>query len=235
MALARQYRFGGSVTVHAVFTDRSDGDLACRAADDPGCATLGARRRAVLDHPWTWLAQVHGDQVVVVDAPGGAAGRTADAAVTTAPGAVLSVQVADCAPVLMFSGTSDGAVLGAAHAGWRGLAAGILGSTVRAMAGLGAGRIDWLLGPCITAAAYEFSESDLEAMAQLFGPQVRSRTSHGAPALDLRAAVRSAMGAAGCGDPVEVSEVCTTSQTHWSHRRSGDTQRQVGAICWEQG
>ncbi len=232
MALRRRYRRGPG-TVHTVFTDRGDGDLAILERDDPGYGELAARRRAVVEHRWTWLRQVHGDRVVVVDAPGARAGEPADAAVSTVPAAVLSVQVADCAPVLLFSAAGDGVVVGAAHAGWRGLLAGVLGATVSAMAELGAGRIDWVLGPCISAAAYEFSESDLADIVEVLGPAVRSRTPSGAPALDLRAAVRSAMEAAGCGAPVEESPVCTTSTDHWSHRRSGDLERQVGAIHWE--
>ncbi|MCZ7630469.1 MAG: polyphenol oxidase family protein [Microthrixaceae bacterium] len=164
--------------------------------------------------------------------PEGAAGAVADAAVTRRPGAVLSVQVADCAPVLMFSAVCDGVVLGAAHAGWRGLLGGVLDSTVDAMGRLGAERIDWLLGPCISAANYEFSASDLAALTDSFGSAVGVDTADGAPALDLRGAVRSAMTRAGCGDPLIESGNCTTSATHWSHRRSGDAERQVGAIWW---
>lgn len=213
--------------VHTAFTDRTDGDMA--AAD---AQSLESRRSSVAPYPWTWLEQAHGHDVVVVEAPGDAAGSVADAAVTRCPEAVLSVQVADCAPVLMFSPVGDGAVVAAAHAGWRGLLGGVLGSTVEMMVHLGAGDISWLLGPCIAATNYEFSETDLAAIVDVFGPEVRSVTSDGSAALDLRSTVRSAMAGAGCGDPLEVSDVCTTSANHWSHRRSADAQRQVGAIWW---
>lgn len=223
-----QFTVGGYAVVHTAFTDRTDGDLA-RGLD---AQRLDSRRAAVAPHPWTWLEQVHGDDVVIVEEPGGAAGSVADAAVTRCPAAVLSVQVADCAPVLMFSAVGDEVVVAAAHAGWRGLLGGVLDSTVDVMRQLGADRIDWLLGPCITAANYEFSATDLVALIDVFGPSVGSDTADGAPAFDLRRAVRSAMTRAGCGDPLAESEVCTTSASHWSHRRSGDLERQVGAIWW---
>jgi polyphenol oxidase len=77
-----------------------------------------------------WLEQVHG--TTVVSPVAGQAGLVADAAVTATPGIVLAVRTADCVPVLLCS--RDGRVVGAAHAGWRGLAAGVLEATVEAMA-----------------------------------------------------------------------------------------------------
>ena len=107
-----------------VFTDRADGDFGV----DRAAGTLDGLRRGVFDEEWTWLRQVHGAEVVVVDRPGHRAGATADAAVTGATGAVLCVQTADCVPVVL---VGDG-VVGVAHAGWRGLVAGVIGSTVDA-------------------------------------------------------------------------------------------------------
>lgn len=230
MAERLRFPLGDRTVVHAAFTDRSDGDLAREV--DP--EVLRMRRSQVSPHPWTWLRQVHRATVLVVDEPGARAGEVGDAAVTTCARAVLSVQVADCAPVLMFAPTPQGAVLGAAHAGWRGLLGGVLGSTVEEMRGLGAERIEWLVGPCISAARYEFAERDLDRVAEALGPGVRSVTDSGSPALDIRAAVRGAMVAAGCGDPVVDTGACTTSPDHWSHRADGAPQRQVGAIWWEQ-
>lgn len=225
-----QFDIGDAAVVHTAFTDRTDGDMA-HAVD---AQHLDSRRSSVAPHPWTWLEQTHGNGVVVVEEPGDSAGSVADAAVTQCPGAVLSVQVADCAPVLMFSEVSGGAVVAAAHAGWRGLLEGVLGSTVDVMRQLGADDIDWLVGPCITAANYEFSNSDLAVLIDAFGPEVSAVTADGEPALDLRCAVRAAMARAGCGGPLKESRACTTSANHWSHRRSGDPQRQVGSIWWAQ-
>ena len=76
-----------------------------------------------------WLRQVHGTRVVVDPDP--ADEPEADAAVARRPGTVLAILTADCLPVVLAS--ADGAVLAAAHAGWRGLAAGVLEATVMAM------------------------------------------------------------------------------------------------------
>ncbi len=105
--------------------------------DDQSAAVLENRRRLAqfLPAPPVWLSQVHAARVVQVDhdnvADLLAAPPTADAAVTRARGIVLGVRTADCLPVLFAD--RGGTVIGAAHAGWRGLAAGILEATVQAM------------------------------------------------------------------------------------------------------
>ena len=216
--------------LHALFTDRSDGDLAIDAAQ-PG---LDERRAAVSPHAWTWLRQVHGAQVVVVDAPGAAAGVEADAAVTRCTDAVLAVQTADCAAVL-FAGWADDRLvaIGAAHAGWRGLEAGVLERSVEALRTLGAEQVTWRLGPCISPAAYEFGEAELDRLAARLGDGVRSRTADGHAALDLRAGVRVALHRV---DAVEqhpgVDIDCTASDArYYSHRARGDVGRQAG-VTW---
>src|SRR6185295_2862413 len=110
------------------FTGRAEGDL----RHDPD------RRPAVLDRPWSWLRQVHGDHVVVVDAPGAGAGEEGDGLVTADAGAALTVFTADCAPVAL---AGDGGVIGVAHAGWRGLLADVIPRTVERMRALGAGEV----------------------------------------------------------------------------------------------
>ena len=112
-------------------TTSHDGDLSLGAP----AGALARARADVQPGAWTWLRQVHGARVVVVDAPGGSAGEEADAAVSAVSGAVLAVHTADCAVVGLWS--PEG-VVGAAHAGWRGLHAGVLERTVEAMARLGA-------------------------------------------------------------------------------------------------
>ncbi len=199
------------------FTGRSDGDLAASA---PG---VGRRRQALLAQPWTWLHQVHGAEVVVVDEPGAHAGVRADAAVTTVAGAALCVTVADCAPVALLG---DGAV-GVVHAGWRGLAAGVLGAAVEALHRLGATTLRAVVGPCIEPACYEFGGEDLDTLTAALGPELAGRTGEGAPALDLVAGVRAALAAAGVGE-CDVSGICTAcSPEHWSHRGSATTSRQA--------
>lgn len=208
--------------VRHVFTDRRHGDLA--VGGDP--ATLASRRRAVVDGAWTWLHQVHGARVVTVTQPGEHAGAEADAAVTAAPGAPVAVHTADCAPVLL---VADGAV-GVAHAGWRGLVAGVIEATARALADLGHPAHAAVLGPCIRPRCYEFGGPELDLVVERYGPTVRAETTAGAPALDLAAAV-----AAACrGLDLAVDDVgtCTAcSPVHWSHRARAESGRQA-LVAW---
>ncbi|MFZ4519147.1 MAG: laccase domain-containing protein [Microthrixaceae bacterium] len=219
---------GGSVA-QLSFTGAADGDL---RVDGP-TAGLEARRRAVAPGPWTWLRQVHGARVVTVTRPGEWAGEEADAAVTDVPGAVLAAHTADCAGVLLCSsGDGDAAVVGAAHAGWRGLAGGVLQSAVRAMEDLGARRVSWWLGPCISAPAYEFGEDDLDALSDRYGPELRARTGDGGPALDLRAGVAAALAEVGAvpGD-ADGPPPCTALDPGWySWRARADRGRQAAVI-----
>ena len=130
------------------FSERADGDFAITA--EP--RALAAARSALAPHPWTWLEQVHGAGVVVVSRPGQWASARADAAVTSTPGAVLAVQTADCAPVLFTAvgpGPSAGPVIGAAHAGWKGLYEGVLEATVGALVDVA----EALLSACQVAGA----------------------------------------------------------------------------------
>jgi len=103
------------------------------------------------------LTQVHGTAVAEVDADGWeeGAGPAADAAVTRRRGVALGVITGDCAPVLFAD--AEAGVLGAAHAGWRGAAAGVLEETVAAMERLGASRarVVAAVGPCIAQRSYE--------------------------------------------------------------------------------
>lgn len=208
--------------VRSVFTDTTHGDLMVRT--EP--AVLAARRAAISDRPWSWLRQVHGARVITVTEPGEHAGEEADAAVTARPGAVVAVQTADCAPVL-FTGPG---VVGVAHAGWRGLEAGVLEATAAAMADLGGAPTHATLGPCIRARCYEFGGADLDLVAARYGNAVRGTTSWGTPALDVAAGIAEACRRLG----VELHDVgtCTAcSPSHWSHRARAEPQRQA-LVAW---
>ena len=89
---------------------------------------LSRRQRLLADAPWTWLRQVHGHRVVVVEHPGDCRAEEADAAVTACAGAALVVLTADCAPVGL---ASPEGIVGVVHAGWRGLMAGRRGGDGR--------------------------------------------------------------------------------------------------------
>lgn len=211
------------------FTGTAEGDLghAGQWVETP-TPEVEARRRAVLDRPWSWLRQVHGGDVVVVDEPGGAAGTEADAAVSNTPGVALVVFTADCAPIAF---ASENGVIGAAHAGWKGLAGGVIERTAAAMRELGADHIEAALGPCIHPECYEFGAADLDTIASSLGHTVRGRTEEGRPALNLPAGVRAALTRVGV-PLVHVDSQCTACSTeHFSFRARKEMERQA-LVVW---
>lgn len=199
---------------------------------------VAERRRAVVDLPWTWLRQVHGADVVRVTGPGarpgqrlsGKAGTRADAVVTAEEGCAIAVLTADCAPVVL---ACPEGVIGVAHAGWRGVMAGVVGATIAEMRALGATDIDAVIGPCIRPGCYEFGSNDLDLVASQLGQTVRATTTGGRPALDLPSAVMVALTRAGL-DPSSITDVgtCTAcSPGHFSWRARREQQRQA-AVIW---
>jgi polyphenol oxidase len=206
----------------AVFTDRDSGDLGGSGVD------VEARRRSVVDRPWTLLRQVHGARVVVVDRPGAGGGEAADGSVTALDGVALGILTADCAPVAL---SSPEGVIGVAHAGWRGLQAGVVEATVAAMRRLGASDVEAVLGPCIHPCCYEFGAEDLAALSEQFGAAVESVDREGRAALDVPAAVEVALARVGVPLVGQVS-VCTgCSGRHFSWRARRDPQRQA-TVVW---
>jgi YfiH family protein len=204
------------------------GNVGDHVGDDP---EMVARNRAGLatdaglpdPETWVWLRQVHGADVVDTDRPTPvAAPPAADAAVTATRGLPLAVVTADCAPVVL---ASDDAV-GVAHAGHRGLAAGVLEATVARVRAHGSHEVRAFLGPCIRPASYEFGAADLAELVLQFGPEVESRTQWGTRAFDLPAGVRIALERAG----VELDDCAVdtfTSADYFSYRRDRATGRQV--------
>jgi YfiH family protein len=186
-------------------------------------------QRAAPPADWTALKQVHGSRVVVVEHPGQHTGEEADAAVTKARGAKLAVFTADCAPVAF---ASVEGVIGVAHAGWKGLAAGVLERTAEAMRELGATHIEAALGPCIHPECYEFGSADLGVVAAVLGHTVRGRTEGGRPALNLPAGVRAALTRAGVALN-HVDERCTSCAADelYSHRARKESERQA-VVVW---
>ena len=213
-----------SARVELACTTSAAGDL---RADGPP-AELDARRRAVLDGSWTWLRQVHGCEVVTVTRPGEGAGSTADGAVSAAPGAVLAVTVADCAPVAFWSPQG---VVGVAHAGWRGLLGGVLERTVDAMARLGATEVSALVGPCIGASCYEFGPAELASASDRLGAGVAGVTAWGTPALDVVACVRAVLAPLGIGVDDALWRCTACASDLWSWRARGDRSRQALALA----
>jgi purine-nucleoside/S-methyl-5'-thioadenosine phosphorylase / adenosine deaminase len=212
------------------FTGRAEGDLGHAGAYvSEVLPDVAARRAAVLDRPWSWLRQVHGDRVVRVEGAGAAAGETADAAVTRSRDAALAVLVADCAPVAL---AAPEGVVAVVHAGWRGLVAGVIERAVAAVRDLGATEVLAALGPCIHAECYEFGAGDLDAVAARLGDGVRGTTAAGRPALDVPAAVRAALAAAGAALVYEDAR-CTScdAAAFFSYRARAEPQRQA-VVAW---
>jgi YfiH family protein len=203
-------------------TGRAEGDLSARSEG------AGDRRRAVVDLTWSVPHQVHGADVIVVEEPGAGRDTDADALVTARGGVAIAVLTADCAPVAF---ASREGVAGVAHAGWRGLEAGVLQATVDAMRRLGATEVTAVLGPCIHPECYEFGAADLERLADRLGPAVRARRPDGGAAFDVPAGVAAALAERevtlepGAG-------VCTAcSDGHWSWRARADPHRQA-MVVW---
>ena len=128
----------GPARIRALFTTR--------AIDVPG-----ERLRAALPSDPAWLTQVHGIACVDVDAPSDAP-PTADAAFTRKANVAIAVRTADCLPVLF--GDREGSVVGVAHAGWRGLAAGVLESTIASLRVAPDDLAAWI-GPAIGPSRFE--------------------------------------------------------------------------------
>jgi len=163
---------------------------------------------------------VHGANVVVVTRPGEHAGVEADAAITRIAGATLAIRTADCVPIVL----EGDDVLGVVHAGWRGLAAGIVDATIAAMGSVSAATV----GPHIRVGCYEFGAGDLDTVAAALGDDVRGTTTWGTPALDLTGAVRSALGAV----PTADAGACTAcSDLFFSWRARKETAR-FATLAW---
>jgi YfiH family protein len=175
-----------------------------------------------------WLDQVHGTRILRLDR--GETG-SADGAVTSAAGVVLAVMTADCLPVLL--ATEDGRRIGVAHAGWRGLAAGVLAAAVRAFECPPASLLAWL-GPAIGPSAFEvgpevraaFIRVD-EAAAACFVPNARGRWQ-----ADLDALARRQLRQAGVTS-LHGRPQCTFSDPDrfFSHRREAPCGR-MASLIW---
>lgn len=225
--ITRTVPAGSGLVAKVVFTEASDGDFCIHRRP----ADLAALRESISGSPWTWLKQVHGSEVVTVVSPGQFAGAAADAAATNTPGCVLAVHTADCAPVVVVG--NGGA--GVAHAGWRGIVSGVIEAVVARMSEIGVdGPYTSILGPCIRPAAYEFGSRELDLVADVAGDAVRSLTDDGRPALDLGAAVTSAVVAAGA-DPLVDLGLDTSGPGWFSHRTRSDAGRQATVVWIEEG
>lgn len=206
-------------------------NLAAHVGDD--LASVEANRARLsqaldLQSDPVWLEQVHGNRVVDLDRPWSG---SADGAVTAAPGRVAVVMTADCLPVLLCD--SAGTRVGVAHAGWRGLAAGVIEAAVAALRCDPAEVIAWL-GPAIGQDAYEVGDEVREALKaqnpraeEAFAGNARGRWQ-----ADLCALARSSLAAAGVRS-VHGGGRCTWSdpERFFSHRRRAPCGR-MATLIW---
>lgn len=178
------------------------------------------------------LNQVHGSRVVTIDEVRAAAGPTdADAVTGHETGDVCAVRTADCLPVLFCA--RDGSVIAAAHAGWRGLAAGVLENTVAAMACTGSELMAWI-GPAISQPNFEVGDEVREAFvahdpaaARCFAANARGRWQ-----ADLYALARQRLGAVGVAR-VYGGDWCTfgDAERFHSYRRDPGCGRMVSFVA----
>jgi hypothetical protein len=206
--------------VRGLVTTRALGDMKSEAGR--------LRLRAFLPAAPVWLRQVHGTRVI--DAARAAPGLAADASFTTEANIVCAVMAADCMPVLLAD--EEGSAVGIAHAGWRGLCAGVIEATVAAMAVPAYGVLAWL-GPAIGPGGYEVGD---EVRAAFVARDARALvafrpTRPGHWNLDLYAVARQRLAALGV-TRVFGGELCTASDParFYSYRRDGASERMAAAI-----
>jgi YfiH family protein len=230
--------------VRAAFTTRLGGaslapwdsfNLGAHVGDSPPHVTANrARLRELLELPGepAWLNQVHGVDVADLDAaPPAAVPLAADAAVSGAAGRACVIMVADCLPVLFAS--RDGRRIGAAHAGWRGLAAGVLERTFGAL-GVPAGELTAWLGPAILQSNFEVGDEVRDAFvrADAGAAAYFSANARGRWQADLVGLARRRLAALGVPE-VAGGQWCTFAdrQRFFSHRRDGRGGR-MAALIW---
>ncbi len=211
-------------------------NLAQHVGDEPDCVLENRHRLRVqlgLDVEPSWLNQVHGVQVVRTAhvVPGRGHPPAADATVTDAPGSVCAILTADCLPVLFT--TTDGKRAAAAHAGWRGLAAGVLEATIEALATPPRELLAWL-GPAIGPRHFEVGSEVRDSFLRLdpaavtaFRANERRRWQ-----ADLYRLARQHLNRAGI-DAVYGGGRCTFEEADafFSYRRDGECGR-MATLIW---
>jgi YfiH family protein len=211
-------------------------NLGLHVGDDPEAVRANrASLEAALPGRPAWISQVHGS--AVVDAATVGAGqpvREGDASIATRAGQVCAILTADCLPVLFAD--AGGKVVGAAHAGWRGLAGGVLGATVAAMRDAGATDISAWMGPAIGPTAFEVGADVLDAFeAALPGAAAAFAPYPGRPGkhlADIFALARMMLARDGV-TLVHGGQHCTATERErfYSYRRDGVTGR-LASLIW---
>jgi YfiH family protein len=217
-------------------------NLGLNAGDDPAAVISNrAILRSALPNEPLWLKQVHGTKVStpITRKLSRSSPFEADASVTNVPNEVLVILTADCMPVLFTSRAGD--VVGAAHAGWRGLSGGVLENTIQQMCALSLGLtpqdiLAWM-GPAIGPTAFEVGEDVLEAYAghqppilsHAFTPIVGRPGKYFA---NLYLLAQDRLNTLGVGQ-IDGGRFCTFTdqENFFSYRRDGITGR-FGSLIW---
>jgi len=233
--------------IGAAFTDREGGtssapydslNLGGAVGDDAEAVrknrTLAEEALGTSPGRTVWMRQVHGADIAVATGPvlagpGQGEAPGVDGVLTTEPGLALGVLVADCAPVLLADPVAR--VVGAAHAGRPGTAAGVVPALLSAMREHGAepGRVRAAIGPAVCGACYEVP-AGLRGEVAAIVPEAYATTRDGTPGLDIRAGVTAQLRAAGVAEISRDRRCTMESPELYSYRRDGRTGRFAGFI-----
>lgn len=240
-ALSTTRAGGVSVGAYGLAGGRPGGlNLGTHVADDPAAVAENRRRLAAhLPAMPRWLEQVHGCAVATADGVADGTVPQADASIATEAGHVCAIMTADCLPVLLCD--TEGTVVGAAHAGWRGLCEGVIEATLARMAARAAPGAQWLawLGPAIGPSAFEVGAEVREAFLAHARDHERQAVEAafraGAPGkylADIYALARTRLARAGCTQ-VHGGDACTVSDADrfYSYRRDRTTGR-MATLAW---
>jgi YfiH family protein len=231
--------------IHALITNREGGlslapyaslNLGSHVGDAPEAVKENrAILRKHLPSEPVWLNQVHGIAVFDADAWDGQSIPSADAVITTQVNRVLSIMTADCLPVLLVS--TDARVIGAAHAGWRGLCAGVIEATVIAMRSKLSDpdlEVQAYLGPAIGPKAFEVGAEVRDAFIKQNAKSdlaFQPSHNHGKYLADIYQLARLRLHALGVND-IRGGEACTyQDQQFFSYRRDQVTGR-LASLLW---
>ncbi|NRA72575.1 MAG: peptidoglycan editing factor PgeF [Gammaproteobacteria bacterium] len=217
------------VHIHGITTTRRDGNIALHVNDDP--AVVFANRQLLSKHlpnEPLWLEQVHSTIIIAADQPHQVV-PIADAVITSQRHQVIGVMTADCLPLLICD--KAGQQVAAVHAGWRGLAAGIIEQAIAQFFAPNDQLMVWL-GPAIGASAFEVGQEVLDQFVKQRPQDITHFKRHGDKYLaDLYGLARARLAAMGITN-ISGGDSCTYTQTDqfYSYRRDGQTGRMVSLI-----
>lgn len=218
--------------VSAVPFDRFNLGSSCGDAVEAVADNRGALQQSLaLPSAPRWLKQVHGVTVAELGPLPTVDNPLADAAVSHLPGTVLAILTADCLPVLFCS--ADGREIAAAHAGWRGLAHGVLEQTLTQLRAPREHILAWL-GPCIGAPSYEVGDEVRAAFVGEDGAAAScfAATREGHWLCDLASLARRRLRAAGIAQIYGGGYDTFSDARFYSYRRDASRSGRFASLIW---